>query len=160
MRRYCCPHLCDESLNCDVSNEADILVSHIGQAIAIADSKMKEELLEVSNMLFNFMSTLRANREFTKENVDYVTRLEQEYKQALSIKQVFVIPTGNQLSSLLHVCRAYAKKVSRLFFKFESSTDFSHDEMSDFINTLSTLFYNMAKFVNQEENIKEIEIKR
>ncbi len=160
LRRYCCPHLCDESLNCDVSNEADILVSHIGQAIYHAENEMNDELIKISNMLFTFMAALRSNREFTIENVDYVANLESKYKSMLNEKLIFVIPTGNELSSLLHVCRSYAKKVSRLFFKFESSTDFSNDEMSDFINTLSTLFYNMAKYVNQEENIKEIQIER
>lgn len=160
MRRYCCPHICDESINCDVSNEADILVTHLGQAISLTNGELRTELIEVSQLLFNFMAALRQNREFTKLSVEYVTNLESKYKMKLTSKKIFVIPTGNALSSTLHICRAYAKKVSRLYFKFESSSEFNNDEMSDFINTLSTMFYNMAKYVNQESNIEEIDVRR
>jgi ATP:cob(I)alamin adenosyltransferase len=147
-------------MNCDVSNEADILTTHLGQAISFAVDEFRDELIEVSQLMYNFMAALRQNREFTRQNVEYVTNLELKYKSMLTSKKIFVIPTGNKLSSTLHVCRAYAKKVSRLYFEFESSTEFNSDEMSDFINTLSTMFYNMAKYVNQESSIEEIDVRR
>jgi len=160
MRRYCCPYICEDSLNCDVSNETDILTSHLGQAIVYANGELKDELIEVSNLLFAFMSALRMNREFKREYVEYIEGLETKYKSQLLEKKLFVIPTGNQLSASLHLCRAYAKKASRMYFKFEGSSDFNNDDMSDFINILSTMFYNIAKHVNQEANITEIEVRR
>lgn len=158
--KYCCPYICEKSSTCDVSNEADILSTIVGQSIShCEDSEMKEDLISINTILFHFMSALRQNVKITEQDINLVKSIKNKYDEKIvgKVNCIFTLPAGSILATTLQTCRAFAKKVSRMYAKLEVELGIENEENTIIINMLSNTFYSMSKHANIIKNIEELE---
>ncbi|WP_319371559.1 cobalamin adenosyltransferase [uncultured Ilyobacter sp.] len=158
---HCLPDICYKSKICDLTNEIDILSSFAGQASGQCENQeMKEDLLKVLNLTYKLMGKLRDNCDFLTEDKMIMEDIEKKYdKKGREIrKHIFVLPQGSFLSSTLHICRAFSKKISRMYYKAKSEITFDTCEIEEAINMMSDIFYNMALCANHREGKDEIPV--
>lgn len=157
----CFPDICYKSKICDLSNEIDILSSFTGQAVSrCQDEDMKEDLLKILNLIYKLMGKLRDNGDFLSEDRMIMEEIKNRYeKKGREVrKHIFILPQGSFLASTLHICRAFSKKISRMYYKAEKEITFDTCEILPFIDMLSDTYYNMTLCANHREGIEEIPV--
>jgi cob(I)alamin adenosyltransferase len=157
----CFPDICYKSKICDLTNEIDILSSFTGQAAGqCEEEKMKDDLLEILNLTYRIMGKLRDNGDFLSADKTLMNEIKTRYeKKGKEIrKHIFILPQGSLLASILHICRAYSKKISRMYYKVKKEITFDPCEIEDCINMLSDTYYNMALCANHRGGIEEIPV--
>jgi cob(I)alamin adenosyltransferase len=157
----CFPDICYKSKICDLTNEIDILSSFTGQAAGqCEEEKMKDDLLKILDLTYKLMGKLRNNGDFFSKDKLLMNEIKNRYEeQGREIrKHIFILPQGSLLASTLHICRAFSKKISRMYYKSKKEFTFDPCEIEDFINMLSDTYYNMALCANHREGIEEIPV--
>ncbi len=158
---HCYPDICYKSKICDLTNEIDILSSFTGQAAGQCEyAEMKEDLLKILNLTYKLMGKLRDNCDFLPEDKIVMEDIKNRYgNRGREVrKHIFILPQGDFLSSTLHICRAFSKKISRMYYKAKKEINFDPCEIECFINMLSDTYYNMALCSNHEKGIEEIPV--
>jgi cob(I)alamin adenosyltransferase len=145
----------------------DELNSAIGVAIAfMTDEKLIAELTSMQNELFNIGAELASEsgkekaaafaRLFTDADtkIGALESLTDALDAQLPPLTTFVLPSGSQAGSLLHLCRTVCRRAERAVVSL-SHKETVNPEVGGYLNRLSDLLFVMARYVNQSDGHAE-----
>lgn len=136
----------------------DELNAFIGLAITeIKDDSVKSLLIDIQNKLFIIGSDLSTpGNDKTKKldiyrtPIQYYVEIEKhidEYELKLAEIKNFILPGGSKSASLLHVCRAIARRAERELVALNNKVKIG-DNIIIFMNRLSDLFFVLSRYEN------------
>ena len=136
----------------------DELSSFIGLTIAKTKKKPTLELLTlIQTDLYEIMAylanapmkleTLQNHTELFEKTIDKITRKLPELRS-------FILPQGSELASLMHVCRALARRCERNLVAFKNTSKKAGQQEKNivqYLNRLSDLFFTLARQASEKE---------
>lgn len=151
----------------ELYGEVDELNSFIGLGISFLDKTQDKIFLhEIQSALFDLGSNLACEKEkrdqFKLPQVkdSFILKLEKEIDTmdaALAPLHTFILPGGSAEASSFHVCRTVCRRVERQMVEFEEQHAGEIPEKAlRFMNRLSDYFFVLARYVNQNKKIEEI----
>jgi len=154
------------SLRVDTYGDVDETNSHIGLVRSFAKDKKITEILEsIQEDLFVLGSDLAtlldspARRHAPQITADNVKRLEniidevEEYNAPL---RKFVLPTGSNTASLLHVARTVCRRAERKVVALKEK-EAINEQCLIYLNRLADLLFVLARFANKRSKVKDVE---
>ena len=152
------PFLYEKKNVVDFELLTDEITSLLGQSIAICtDVDLKEELIQVASLVYHLNPCVRSKTELAQEELRWLFKRYTHYmKLTKSRESYFVLPTGGQLGSSLHIVRTKAKQLVRLLHQLSEEGIEFYDSLFDFSNVLANYAFTAAMYANQLEGIKEI----
>ncbi len=149
----------------EVLGGVDELNSFVGWCRAVAERSSlpgdkRVEFLEVLHTLQEDFFIIQAKlgggvKDLPQERV---TRLEKAialFAREFSEIRSFVIPGATELSALLDVSRAVARRVERLYVKEMGTKERDSDPTRSYLNRTSSMLYVMARYVNHAHGVSE-----
>ncbi|MDG3012848.1 cob(I)yrinic acid a,c-diamide adenosyltransferase [Rhodococcus sp. D2-41] len=145
--------------DCDETNSA------IGVAIALGhpDARMLEVLRQVQNDLFDAGADLSTPVVSEPKHPplrvlpSYIDRLEQwcdEFNEALTPLNSFILPGGTALAALLHCARTLARRAERsAWAQIQVAPDDTAVLPATYLNRLSDLLFILARVANPEGDV-------
>lgn len=157
---------CDDVV--DLYGLVDELNSSIGLVISMLSSPLAQEFLrEIQKDLFSIGSFLAGgvrldSHEITKRVSEMEARIDT-MDESMKPLHRFILPGGTPLAAFIHTTRSITRKVERKAVYVLKQC--SHPEvdpvqlekMIQYLNRLSDFLFILARFVNKEENMVEIE---
>ena len=144
---------------------ADELNSYVGwlRAKIVGESPIwhivvDEQLGWVQNRLFDIGAILAgAEMEVTEEAVYQLEKWIDDMQKELPVLREFILPGGNEVVSLCHVCRTVARRLERNIVDWCDSEGKSLPEkVVCFVNRLSDYCFVLARWIGKKEQIKPI----
>ena len=144
---------------------ADELNSYVGwlRAKIVGESPIwhivvDEQLGWVQNRLFDIGAILAgAEMEVTEEAVCQLEKWIDDMQKELPVLREFILPGGNEVVSLCHVCRTVARRLERNIVDWCDSEGKSLPEkVVCFVNRLSDYCFVLARWIGKKEQIKPI----
>ena len=144
---------------------ADELNSYVGwlRAKIVGESPIwhivvGEQLGWVQNRLFDIGAILAgAEMEVTEEAVCQLEKWIDDMQKELPVLREFILPGGNEVVSLCHVCRTVARRLERNIVDWCDSEGKSLPEkVVCFVNRLSDYCFVLARWIGKKEQIKPI----
>ena len=144
---------------------ADELNSYVGwlRAKIVGESPIwhivvDEQLGWVQNRLFDIGAILAgAEMEVTEEAVCQLEKWIDDMQKELPVLREFILPGGNEVVSLCHVCRTVARRLERNIVDWCDSEGKSLPEkVVCFVNRLSDYCFVLARWRGKKEQIKPI----
>ncbi len=146
--------------------EVDELNSFIGLLISKSKLKKQNELMtKVQVTLFDLGSLLACDTDdwdkykLKKIPASLVLELEKnidEMTLQLPALKNFILPGGEEASSLAHVTRTIARRVERQLIKYSLDSGVDVENSLELLNRLSDYFFTFARFVNFSEGKDDI----
>ncbi len=141
----------------------DELNSHIGLARAIVkDAKTKKILKGVQEDLFTLGGDLASELvsanvpRINKSQVDNLEKTVDSIHEKLRPLRRFILPTGGMAGAQLQVARAVCRRAERRITAL-SKIESINPEAIPYVNRLSSLLFDLARWANQQAKIKEEE---
>ena len=141
----------------------DELNSFIGLIRSVNKSEELDSLLEkVQEDLFILGSQLASTTEnsrlpqLTKDNVKFLEENILKFEKDLPQLRRFILSTGTQTASLLHVARTVCRRTERSMVALSKEKTFS-ENLIPYVNRLSDLLFTLARWVNKKEGKEEKE---
>lgn len=155
----------------DLYGEVDELNSRIGFATSLLAQENK--FTEILNLLHRIQSALfdlgsnlaceeenRAKFKLPQIKEKAITEMEESIDKMdgeLEPLKSFILPGGSLASAALHLCRTSARNVERKMVAYHNeSGEALPDHALAYINRLSDYFFVLARYVNHQQNGKEI----
>lgn len=144
---------------------ADELNSYVGwlRAKIVGESPIwhivvDEQLGWVQNRLFDIGAILAgAEMEVTDEAVCQLEKWIDDMQQELPALREFILPGGNEVVSLCHVCRTVARRLERNIVDWcDSEGKVLPDKVVCYVNRLSDYCFVLARWIGKKEQIKPI----
>ena len=144
---------------------ADELNSYVGwlRAKIVGESPIwhivvDEQLGWVQNRLFDIGAILAgAEMEVTEEAVCQLEKWIDDMQKELPVLREFILPGGNEVVSLCHVCRTVARRLERNIVDWCDSEGKSlPKKVVCFVNRLSDYCFVLARWIGKKEQIKPI----
>ncbi|MCQ2286253.1 MAG: cob(I)yrinic acid a,c-diamide adenosyltransferase [Bacteroidales bacterium] len=156
----------------DSYGTVDELNAFIGLTIAEIESKsncdQEDEsiiniLTHIQNQLFNLgglLATLPGDwsnywpgkeEELQEETAQLETHIDLWEKDLEPIRQ-FILPHGNRLTSLLHICRTICRRAERDIAQISSQNNV-YFSLLQYVNRLSDFFFILVRVYHKKENI-------
>lgn len=140
----------------------DELNSLIGAVIAHLenpDDFVKKELEKIQHDLLEIGASLANPKSISVKNLknrpaDFEKLIDKMTEKMPELKN-FILPGGGKAGSLLHVARTIARKAERRIVALIQTEDID-ENIVIYVNRLSDLLFTMSRFVNQQEDKKEI----
>ncbi len=138
----------------------DELNSFVGLANSfLKDNQLQKILEKVQNDLFELGSELadaskNPKLKISAENVIWVEETMNELEKELKPIKKFVLPTGSQAASFLHVARTVCRRCERRIVTVTEKEKIN-PEILRYINRLSDLLFVLARVINQRLNVQE-----
>ncbi len=149
----------------DILGDLDELNASIGFCISLnkKEKKIKTILLKIQNKLFDIGAEFLSNSNFTKnrykvgiDEINWIEKENQVISKNLDFIDSFILPGGDSQSSYLHVTRTICRRVERNLVSFYADNpNARNDSILAIFNRLSDLFFNLARYYNKKNNIKE-----
>ncbi|OFV99722.1 MAG: ATP:cob(I)alamin adenosyltransferase [Acidobacteria bacterium RIFCSPLOWO2_12_FULL_54_10] len=156
------------SLRVCAYGDVDELNSFLGLAWSrILDVGVQNILRQIQNDLFLLGADLStplpdsdqkpsfAIRRTTATEVELLERLIDRYNEALPPLQEFILPSGSETASLLHVARSVARRAERQAVRLSESEKINPHTIV-YLNRLSDLLFVLARWVNRTEGCGEV----
>lgn len=151
------------SCNIDSFGSVDELNSTLGLIYSKTYSeKLKQELNNIQNELFVVgadLATPQQTRETKRVQERHLLRIDNkidEYEERLKLTG-FVLPTGTEVASLLHIARTQARKAERRIVQL-AETEEINPILIKYLNRLSDFFYLLALNENKQSGQPEQEV--
>ena len=156
-----------DSLRIDACGTVDELNCVIGQAVTICQfDELAKMLQSIQNRLFELGADLATpdNRsvksssrcpKISPEHVREIERTIDQFDQTLPPLRQFILPTGGELASCLHLARAVARRAERRCVALASAEPIEQ-EIVIYLNRISDLLFTLARCANQLEQIEDI----
>ena len=144
---------------------ADELNSYVGwlRAKIVGESPIwhivvDEQLGWVQNRLFDIGAILAgAEMEVTEEAVCQLEKWIDDMQKELPVLREFILPGGNEVVSLCHVCRTVARRLERNIVDWcDSEEKALPDKVVCYVNRLSDYCFVLARWIGKKEQIKPI----
>lgn len=88
----------------------------------------------------------------------FITRLEKEIDtldKVLPKLKNFILPGGGKVGSSLHLARTVARRAERRIVDLANTEKINQNSLA-YINRLSDWMFVLARYINKEENVKEV----
>ena len=117
----------------------------------IDDAVLKEELENIVKTLSAIMGEVAGSKnKVQEESLEYVLGLVKKYEVNFGIVTNFVLPGQTKKACAIHITRCVARRAELAYAKVYAEHHTS-DIIFEYLNKLSTLFYNIAlKYEGQE----------
>ncbi|TCT17931.1 cob(I)alamin adenosyltransferase [Melghiribacillus thermohalophilus] len=149
---------------CDEANSMiGLALSHIEKE----DWETKEEFLEilrkVQTILFHVGAELATPKgkdvtwELKEEHVKELEKHIDEWDQHLPVLKNFILPSGHEGASCLHVARTIVRRAERTAVSL--GEELANPRVISYLNRLSDFLFVAARYVNQQLGGKEIPLK-
>ena len=117
-----------------------------------------EQLGWVQNRLFDIGAILAgAEMEVTEEAVCQLEKWIDDMQKELPVLREFILPGGNEVVSLCHVCRTVARRLERNIVDWcDSEGKVLPDKVVCYVNRLSDYCFVLARWIGKKEQIKPI----
>lgn len=144
---------------------ADELNSYVGwlRAKIVGESPIwhivvDEQLGWVQNRLFDIGAILAgAEMEVTEDAVCQLEKWIDDMQKELPVLREFILPGGNEVVSLCHVCRTVARRLERNVVDWcDSEGKALPDKVVCYVNRLSDYCFVLARWIGKKEQIKPI----
>lgn len=140
-----------------VLGDVDEVNSFLGLVVHFStDDTMKNLLQKIQNDLFDVGADLcMPDTKKIEITADYVARLElaiDQYNQDLQPLTSFVLPGGTIVSTYLHLVRTVCRRAERSITAL-AEEDTVNPYLLSYINRLSDLFFVLARFANEGQDI-------
>ncbi|TFG27143.1 cob(I)yrinic acid a,c-diamide adenosyltransferase [Candidatus Thorarchaeota archaeon] len=142
----------------------DELTSMLGVAKVYASERIAEYLHQIQQTLFYISSELAVNpetvdaddpimkkmRRVHTDDVIAIEKITDDIAESLPYLKNFVIPGGTKAAAFLHLSRTICRRVERRFVSFSKEYPVN-DEILRYLNRLSDLLFEFARYENIEE---------
>lgn len=126
-------------------------LQHEGTAIAL--QQIQQHLFLVGNVLASPRLEVKAITEneiqFLEDNID-------SYDDQLPTMKRFILPGGSKSGALLHVARSVCRRAERTVVAL-SKIETIDGNVLVYLNRLADLLFVLARFINQEAGVAEVE---
>lgn len=143
---------CEELV--DVYGSVDELNSWVG----FINAQLKNPLQHIQSDLLTIGSRLAGSKTNTKNLEIRVREMEKQIDgmdAQLPKLTNFILPGGSELAAQIHIARSICRQVERQMVAL-SKKQHLDPVIIQYLNRLSDLFFVLARFINKQENIKEI----
>ncbi|AUP81317.1 cob(I)yrinic acid a,c-diamide adenosyltransferase [Flavivirga eckloniae] len=144
----------------EVNSTIGLLRSKLGN-----DHEWQANLHRIQKDMMNMMSHLARPSDSKKENpnpkpedgAEFCENWLDELEDSISSpSDYFLLPGGNEISALCHVCRTQIRRGERqLVTLMQEDPECVHDYISSYINRLSDLFFTMARAEMNKHGVAE-----
>ena len=144
---------------------ADELNSYVGWLRAKITDKLPiwhividEQLGSVQNRLFDIGAILAgAEMEVTESAVSQMEKWIDDMQAELPVLREFILPGGDEMVSVCHVCRTVARRLERNIVDWcDSEGKALPDKVVCYVNRLSDYCFVLARWIGKKEQIKPI----
>ncbi len=150
------------SIRIETYGTTDELNSFVGLARSHGLSERNEEIAgQIQNDLFVLGADLATppskKSKIDRINPDHYQKLEawiDQISDELEPLRYFVLPTGTQAASALHVSRTVCRRAERICLLAKETESIS-DDLIIYLNRLSDLLFVMARFENEQSSVPE-----
>ena len=149
----------------DAYGTADELNSYVGwlRAKIVAESPIwhivvEEQLGWVQNRLFDIGAILAgAPMEVQEDTVCQLEKWIDDMQKELPELREFILPGGNEVVSVCHVCRTVTRRLERCVVEWcDSENEVLPEKVVCFVNRLSDYWFVLARWIGKKEQIKPI----
>ena len=134
----------------------DELNSQIGLARAIVkDASVQEDLFTLGGDLASELVSANVPR-IGKSHVDNLEKTIDSIHSELKPLRRFILPTGGAAGAQLHVARAVCRRAERRVATL-AKLEAINPEAIPYVNRLSSLLFDLARWTNQRDKVKEEE---
>jgi cob(I)alamin adenosyltransferase len=162
---YGAKRVAKDSARVDAYGTVDELNSCVGVAIAhCSHDRMTEELKLVQRLLFVAGADLASELpvggtpdrvpRIGKANTDKLEEVIDEILPTLPRLTKFILPGGSVLSAHLHLARSVCRRAERKVVAL-GKAEKVNPELVPFLNRLSTLLFNLARYANALEGTED-----
>tara|TARA_Y100000034_G_scaffold131787_1_gene193312 strand:+ start:4524 stop:5051 length:528 start_codon:yes stop_codon:yes gene_type:complete len=139
------------SCNIDASGAIDELNSTLGLIHSKTYSeKLKSEINTIQNELFVVgMDISTLSEQLKQKHLERIEKKVEEYEKFLGKLTGFVLPTGTEVASLLHIARTLTRRAERKIICLTKESNLN-SFLLKYMNRLSDLFYLMALSENKK----------
>jgi len=152
----------------DLCGLIDELNSAIGLIVSMTTAIFVQDFLrEIQRDLFSMSSFFSGSEINLLPLTKRVSEMEAQIDKmddTLRPLRRFILPGGTPLAAYIHVARSVTRRVERkAVFVFKNDTDHPEidkkkmEKMVQYLNRLSDVLFVLARFVNNEEKVTEIE---
>ena len=141
----------------------DELNSQIGLARAVVrDARTKRILKSVQEDLFTLGGDLASELvsanvpRINQSHVDNLEKTIDSIHEELKPLRRFILPTGGIAAAHLHVARSVCRRAERRIASL-AKIESINPEAIPYVNRLSSLLFDLARWVNQQDKVKEEE---
>ncbi len=144
--------------------DVDELNSFVGLARSRIDDKEIDNLLKkIQNDLLILGSDLATKsssnldnkiKRITEEDVAHLERHIDHFSEELKPLTKFILPSGNPVAALLHICRTVCRRAERSIVTLVNDEKIN-PEVIKYMNRLSDLFFTLARIVNKRNDVME-----
>ena len=155
------------SIRIEVNGQIDELQSFIGLGRSVAKERNAEKTNEILKQVQEHLFYLGADiaspaksktKRMDQSNVQWLEEEIDKLTNELPPLKNFVLPSGSRLATLLHVCRAIARRAEREAVALNAEEKLNEYAMA-YLNRLSSLFFVLALEENKKSGLKEEEWK-
>ncbi len=143
-----------DSIEIEALGDLDELNTFIGLARSKTRSRKEKALLEnIQNTLFRISSEIVVGSEKRKkmgellkqDDVEWIKIIVSKLSQKVSLDSCFYVPGDNELSALLDVARAVARRAERRVVALFDKGKLTNDYLLVYLNCLSDVFFLLAR---------------
>lgn len=158
-----------DDLKIDCYGTTDELNSFIGLAMSFLCSKsgpLEAELIRVQNELFSLGAYLSCQPEDrvqfkiappSRDMIQHLELLIDSYSEKCEPLKQFILPSGSQLISTLHVCRTVSRRLERMLVALKrTEPEHVEDVVIEYTNRLSDFFFAMGRYAAVLTEAKEV----
>lgn len=152
-----------DDIRIEASGSLDELLAYFGLLQdEISNSYLVDRIIELQHELFNmgaYMATPNDRQlKMPELNLTLLQSLEEEmdeWQEEIPPLKHFILPGGYKAASLVHIARTVCRRVERNAVKLKG--EFGKDAyIIKFVNRLSDWLFVLARYLNFENNIKEV----
>ena len=153
-----------DSRRVDAYGTIDELNSCIGVALAVCKHKeVSKPLKRIQAELFTAGADLATELgskggarvpRIEKKDTEQLEKLVDGLQKKLPRLTSFILPGGSQLSSTLHLARAVSRRAERRVVTLGRAEKIN-PELVPYLNRLSTYLFNLARYANALEGVKD-----
>ena len=152
-------------LRIDLYGDLDELNSLIGFCLSSINTlEIKTFLHQIQKDLFVMGSNMACEEEerfkfklpqLEEESISFIENMIDKLDEQLPSLTSFILPGGSEISSRLHLCRTYTRRLERKLSNFDKNIEVAPEFYIKYLNRLSDFFFVAARYVNFLDKIEE-----
>lgn len=132
-----------------------VRTTNVNKELDLLLEKVQEDLFVLGSQLASSGENQNLPR-LTNDNVIFIEDNVQKFEKDLPELRKFILPTGSQTASLMHVIRSICRRTERSIVALSEEKKIDENAIP-YINRLSDLFFVLGRWVNKQEGKQEKE---